>query len=147
MEIILREDVGRLGKSGQVLKVKDGYARNFLIPKGLALKATSDNLKRVEEEKKIKAIRKDREKREAQTLAEKLASISCTISVEVQEDGTLYGSVTGADIASALESDGFKIDKKTVLLDEPIRELGIYRVRMRLYPEVTTELKVWVVKR
>ena len=147
MEIILREDVERLGKSGQVIKVKDGYARNFLILKGLALKATSDNLKRVEEEKRIKAIRKDREKREAQTLAEKLASISCTISVEVQEDGTLYGSVTGADIASALESDGFKIDKKTVLLDEPIRELGIYRVRMKLHPEVTTELKVWVVKR
>lgn len=147
MEIILREDVERLGKSGQVIKVKDGYARNFLILKGLALKATSDNLKRVEEEKRIKAIRKDREKREAQTLAEKLASISCTISVEVQEDGTLYGSVTGADIASALESDGFKIDKKTVLLDEPIRELGIYRVRMRLHPEVTAELKVWVVKR
>lgn len=147
MEVILREDVERLGKSGQVVKIKDGYARNFLIPKGLALKATSDNLKRVEEEKRIKAIRKDREKREAQTLAEKLASISCTISVEVQEDGTLYGSVTGADIANALESDGFKIDKKTVILDEPIRELGIYRVRMKLHPEVTTELKVWVVKK
>lgn len=147
MEIILREDVERLGKSGQVVKVKDGYARNFLIPKNLALKATSDNLKRVEEEKKIKVIRKDREKREAQTLAEKLASISCTISVEVQEDGTLYGSVTGADIASTLESEGFKLDKKNFILDEPIRELGIYRVRMKLHPEVTTELKVWVVKK
>lgn len=147
MEIILREDVERLGKVGEVVKVKEGYARNFLIPKGLALRATSDNLKRVEAEKKIKVIRAEREKREAQALAEKLASISCTIPVEVQEDGALYGSVTGVDIAKALEPDGFKLDKKNFLLDEPIRELGIYRVRMRLHPEVTTELKVWVVKK
>ena len=146
MEIILRKGMENLGKSGEVVTVKDGYARNFLIPRGFALKATPGNLKVVEEEKKAQKRRIEKEKRNAQELARRLSTISCTVSVRIGEDEKMFGSVTNSDIAKALEIEGIKIDKKTIELASPIREIGVFHVPVKLHPEVTVDVKVWVVK-
>ncbi len=146
MKIILREDVGSLGKSGEALTVKDDYARNFLIPKGLAFKATPGNLKVVEEQKKARQRRKESEKRNAEELAKRLSTISCTVSVSVGEDEKMFGSVTTSDIAKALEAEGVKIDKKMIELTPPLREIGVFQVPVKLHPEVSIDIKVWVVK-
>ncbi|MDP2939613.1 MAG: 50S ribosomal protein L9 [Candidatus Omnitrophota bacterium] len=146
-EVILRKDVKELGKSGEVVKVNDGFARNFLIPRRLAVIATQENLKRIEHEKRLKAQLAEKEKKTAQELAEKLKGISCTVAVEVNEKDKLYGAVTEIDIAKALEVEGFKIDKSNVILEGPIEDLGIFDVEVRLHPEVTTKIRLWVTKR
>lgn len=146
MEIVLRKNVEKLGESGEVVVVSDGYARNFLIPQGFAFKATSGNLKVVEREKKAYQRRKESEKTSAQQLAEKLSNASCTVSVRVGEDGKLFGSVTAADIAEALEFEGIKIDKKAIELASPIKEIGVFEVSAKLHSEVSVNVKVWVVK-
>lgn len=146
MEIILRKNVEKLGKSGEVVVVSDGYARNFLIPQGFAFKATSGSLKVVEKEKAAYQRRKESEKTSAQQLAEKLANVSCTVSVRVGEDGKMFGSVTSADIAKALEFEKIKIDKKAIELASPIKEIGVFEVSAKLHPEVSVNIKVWVVK-
>ena len=135
-----------LGKSGEVVTVKDGYARNFLIPGGFALKAPPGNLKVVEEEKKAQKRRIEKEKRNAQELAKRLSTISCTVSVRIGEDEKMFGSVTNSDIAKALEIEGIKLDKKTIELAFPIREIGVFHVPVKLHPEVNVDIKVWVVK-
>ena len=146
MRIVLREDVEKLGTRGDVVTVADGYARNYLLPQKIAFLATGENLKRVEKEKKVLKLRLIQERDDAQLLAEKMASISCTIVKKAGEEETLYGSVTSADIASALEKEGILMDKRKVLLAEPIKALGIYTVPVKLHPEVDAEVKVWVVK-
>ncbi len=146
MRIVLREDVEKLGTRGDVVTVADGYARNYLLPQKIAFLATGENLKRVEKEKKVLKLRLIQERDDAQRLAEKLASISCTIVKKAGEEETLYGSVTSADIASALEKEGILMDKRKVLLAEPIKALGIYTVPVKLHPEVDAEVKVWVVR-
>lgn len=146
MEIILRKNVEKLGKSGEVLVVSDGYARNFLIPQGFAFKATSGNLKVVEREKEAYQRRKKSEKTSARQLAEKLSNVSCTVSVRVGEDGKMFGSVTSADIAGALEFEGIKIDKKAIELASPIKEIGVFEVSVKLHSEVSVDVKVWIVK-
>ncbi len=145
MRIILRKGVENLGKSGEAVTVKDGYARNFLIPRGFALKATPGNLKVVEEEKKAHQRALEKEKRNAQELAKRLSTISCTVSVRIGEDEKMFGSVTNSDIAQALELEGVKIDKKTIELAFPIREIGVFHVPVKLHPEVNVDIKVWVV--
>jgi len=147
MEVILSQDVHKLGKVGDVVKVKDGYARNYLMPKKLAYLATASNLKRIEQQK-AKALKEYEEaKKEAESLAQKLSNVSCTVTVEVNDLEKLYGSVTDQEIAKALELEGFTVDKKDIILDKPIEELGIYEVGVKVHPELTTRLRVWVAKK
>ena len=146
MEVILREDVEKLGKTGEKVKVKEGYARNFLFPRNLALPATDKNLKAVEDEKRKKSAIHQKELEEAKALAEKISKASCTVMVKAGENDKLYGSVTTQDIASALEVEGIAVEKKRIELPEPIHQLGVYYAQVKLHPEVSQMLKVWVVK-
>ena len=147
VKIILKEDVTGFGKTGDVKQVKDGFARNFLLPRHLALEATKENLKAIAAEQKKKEEKKTLEKKKALDLAQQLANISVTITVEVNEEGKLYGSLGALDIAKAVLTEGIEIDKKCILLKEPLKDLGIYDVEVKLYPEVISKIKVWVVKK
>lgn len=146
MKVILKKNVDKLGKVGETATVKDGYARNFLLPQGLALPATPANLKIIEQEKRRSALRQEQEKQAAQELADKINATSCTISVQAGEDGKLFGSVTNQDVAQAYKQEGISIDKKKIELPEPIKEVGVFKVEVRLHPEVIAEAKIWVVK-
>lgn len=146
MDIILRQDFESLGQAGQVVSVKDGYARNFLIPKGIAYLANEANKKRYENDVKQQAWRLNRDKKIAEDLAVKLENVSCTISVQVGEEDKMFGSVTSQNIAEALAGQGFEVDKRKILLEEPIKSLGIYSVPIKLHAEVEATVKVWVVK-
>ena len=146
MDIILREDFESLGQAGEVVSVKDGYARNFLIPKGIAYLANEANKKRYENDVEQQAWRLNRDKKIAEELAIKLENISCTISVQVGEEDKMFGSVTSQNIAESLSSQGFEVDKRKILLDDPIKSLGIYSVPIKLHTEVESTVKVWVVK-
>lgn len=147
MEVILSQDVVKLGKVGNVVKVKDGFARNYLIPRKLALIATPENLKKIEAQKAKIAREYEKTKKAAEELAERLNKVSCTVTVEVNDLDKLYGSVTDAEIAHALEVEGFTIDKKTIFLEKPIEELGIFEVGVKLHPDVTAKIRVWVAKK
>ena len=147
MEIILCRDVVKLGKVGEVVKVKDGFARNYLFPNKIAYLATPANLRKIEQQKAQKALQQEKIKQEAQALAEKFNKISCTVTVEVNDLEKLYGSVNESDIAKALELEGHTVDKKSIILDNPINELGIYDVGIRLHPEVTAKIRLWVAKK
>ena len=146
MRIVLRDDVDKLGRRGEVLDVAAGYARNFLLPKGKALPATEGNLKRVEQERRKHAVHLAKEKEDAAAMGRRLAGLSCTIVRKVGENDQLYGSVTAADVAEYLEKEGVVIDKRRILIEEPIRALGIYTIPVKLHAEVTGEVRVWVVK-
>ncbi len=146
MKIVLRTDVENVGRRGEVIRVADGYARNYLLPKRMALEATPGNLKQIEQERRVRAVHEAREKKEAEALATKISQFSCTIVRKVGENEVLYGSVTNADIADLLEKQGFLMDKRKILLEEPIKSLGIYEVPLKLHPEVVAAVKVWVVK-
>ena len=146
MEVILEKTVPKLGLVGSVVKVTDGYARNYLLPQGLAVVATKHNVSLVE--KRIKTIREQelKEQAEAKTLAEKLEGVSVNIEVKASEDGKLFGSVTSREIADALVSKGYELDKKCVSLDDPIKFLGVYTVNLKLHALVHTDIKVWVIR-
>ena len=146
MQIILREDVPSLGKAGDLVKVANGYARNYLIPRKIAVEATPRNLKALEHEKLLVEHKKRRERRDSESLKDKIESISCTIGVKVGEDDKLYGSVTSMDIEEGLKREGVEIDRKKIELEEPIRTLGVYTVPIKITPEIQAKLKVWVVK-
>ncbi len=146
MKVLLREDYKNLGATGDVVKVKDGFARNFLIPQGIAFIATEQNQKKYENDLKQQGWRLERDKQHAEELAKKLENVSCTISVQVGEEDKLFGSVTSQNIADSLTEQGFKFEKRKILLDEPIKSLGIYSVPIKLHTEVTATVKVWVVK-
>ncbi len=146
MKIILRQDHERLGKFGDIVEVKDGYARNYLIPKNIAYPAKPNFIKIIEEEKKHKQFKLLKAKRQAEELAKKLENVSITISVSVGEEDKMFGSVTSQDIGKALEEQGIEIDRRKIVLEEPIKELGIYSVPIKLHPEVEAKIKVWVVK-
>ena len=146
MEIILRQGVENLGKPGDVVKVKAGYARNYLLPHGLAYEATPGNLKRIQQERdRLDAAENDR-RSAAQGLAEKIEQVSLTFSARVGDEGKLFGSVTAADIAAQLEAQGFHLEKRQIDLHEPIKALGVYRVPIRLHADVKPEVRVWVIK-
>lgn len=147
MEVILNQDVDKLGKSGQIIKVKDGFARNFLIPNNLALPVTAANIKRLEAEKQKRLAQSDKIKKEAQVLEEKLSALSLTIPVLAKEEEGLYGSVSVTEILRALKDEGIDLDKNAIILQSPIKSLGIYEVSVKLHPEVTAKLKIWVVKK
>ena len=146
MEIILRQAVENLGKPGDVVKVKSGYARNYLLPHGFAYEATPGNLKRIQQERDRLDAAENERRGAAQGLAEKLEQVSLTFSARVGEEGKLFGSVTAADIAQQLEAQGFRLEKRQIDLHEPIKALGVYRVPVRLHADVKPEIKVWVIK-
>jgi len=146
MEVILLEDIPALGKIGDVVKVTDGYGRNFLIPKKKAVRATSKKIKTLEHERRLLQERLEKSVREAERLAKRLEDYSCTIAKSVGESGKLFGAVTSMEIEQNLLDNGFKIDRKSIHLEEPIKSLGIYTVPVKLNPNVTANLKVWVVK-
>jgi large subunit ribosomal protein L9 len=146
VEVILREDVTNLGVRGDVVKVADGYGRNYLLPRGLAMKITPGNLKQIEQEKRRIQAREVREKAEAERIKSRLEDLSVTIKRKVGETETLYGSVTAGDIADAMAEKGHELDKRKIQLDEPIKALGDYQVAVKIHREVTAQLKVWVVK-
>ncbi len=145
VDVILRQDVADLGEAGDLVSVKPGYARNYLIPQKLALPATEGARRRFEEERRQATRSAGREKSRAEELALELEGLSLTFSVKAGEEGRLYGSVTPADIAEELEKQGIEIDRRVIHLDEPIKELGVYRVPVRLHADVQPEVKVWVV--
>jgi len=147
MEIILNKDIDKLGKEGSIVKVKDGFARNHLFPKGLALPLNANNLKKVEQIKRKKAQEYEKTKKDAEALRNKLSALSVTIPVLTQEEEKLYGSITSQDISQALADEGFEIDKNMISLDEPIKVLGVYEAKVKLHPEVSAQIKIWVVKK
>lgn len=144
-EIILQEDVENLGSAGDVVDVKPGYARNYLIPRGMARRATPGNIKRIEQERRRLERARSRERSRAEDLSSELGGLSLTFSVRAGEEGKLFGSVTASDIADRLAEQGFRIDRRALLIEEPIKELGVYRVSVDLHAEVRPEIKVWVV--
>ena len=147
MEVILKQDVTGLGKAGTVVKVKDGYARNFLMPNNLAVSVTKANLKAIEAEKQNRQLRLEKAKRDAQSLKDKLANLSLTIPVLVHEDEKLYGSISAQDLARTLKDEGIQVDEGMIALAEPIKALGIYEVPVQLHEEISAVVKVWVVKK
>ena len=146
MEVILREHVDNLGRRGEVVKVADGYARNFLLPRKLALPATVGNKKHVERERKIMEAREAEEKGQAEAIAARLTAIDISIARRVGETDQLYGSVTAVDIADSLKTKGFEIDRRKLILPEPIKTIGEHNVPLKLHREVTVPLVVKVVK-
>jgi len=145
MKVILKENVESLGKAGDTLKVADGYARNFLIPRGLAIEESSKSMKVLEQEKKIILQKVEKEKKKAELLLEKMKGVTCTISRRVGEQEKLFGSVTTKDIETSLLDQGIEVDRKTIVLEEPIKSLGEFPVKIRLQPGMYSEIKVIVV--
>ncbi len=146
MEVILREEVDKLGRRGDLVKVAAGYARNFLLPKKLAVTATESNKKIVEQEKQAHLRREAKEVSEAQDLGKLMGSVSVTIAQKAGENDQLFGSVTASDVAAALEKLGYSIDRRKVHLDEPIKQLGEHKVTVRLHRDVSIDVPVHVVR-
>ena len=147
MKVILKQKVEKLGDAWDALNVKDGYARNFLFPRGLALEATKANFKIKEDFKTSKLASQGKEKLQAEVLAKKLEQASFTLSMEATAEDKLYGSVDAEELAKFLKSEGYIIEEKNILLDPPIKSLGVYSIDLKLHPEVTAKIKVWVVKK
>ena len=146
MEVVLKKDHDKLGKAMDVVNVADGYARNFLIPQGIAVTATEGNRKAVAEWKRLSEKREEKKQKEARVQAKQIEKVPCTIKVKVGEEDRLFGSVTAQEIADFLVKEGFAIDKRAIELEEPIKQLGVYSVKITLYKDVVASLKVWVVK-
>ena len=146
MEVILRQAVDNLGQPGDVVKVSPGFARNYLLPRGIAFEATPGNLKRISREKERLQAAEDERRRKAQELAGRLEQVSLTFSARVGEEGKLFGSVTAADIAHQLEAQGIEVERRLIDLHEPIKALGVYRIPVRLHADVKPEIRVWVIK-
>jgi large subunit ribosomal protein L9 len=145
MEVILKEDVVNLGKIGEVVRVRDGYARNYLLPRGLVLVANKKNLKTFEHQKKIVADQKQKVMRQAETVSNQLATVAVVIPMKVGEEGRLFGSVTTMQIEKALKTKGVNVERRKIHLNEPIKAVGDYEVPIRLSADVTVPLKVSVV--
>ena len=146
MELMLREDVEKLGKRGEVIKVAEGFGRNYLLPRGLAVPVTEANKAMIARERKKHDARVAKEKAESEVIAEKIAGLRFVAPRKVGEHDVLYGSVTSGDVAEFLKAKGVEIDKRKVLLDEPVKKLGEHDVRIKLHPEVTATLKLLVSK-
>jgi large subunit ribosomal protein L9 len=146
MKVILRKELETLGNAGDVVVVKDGYARNFLIPNGFALRADKKNIQLLESEKKQQKVKMSKDKKEAELLAEQLNKVSCTATMNVGEEDKVFGSVTSQNIADLIKDQGIEIDRKKITLSEPIKALGIYTIPIKLHSEVEAKIKLWVVK-
>jgi len=145
--VILTVDIQSLGRAGEIVDVREGYGRNFLLPQKKAVLADPKNLKMMEHQKRVVASKQEKIKRQAKELLDKLASTSVTISREAGEDDKLFGSVTTKDIADSLRREGFEIDRHYIHLDHPIKSLGVFEVPVKLHAEVAGNIKVWVVKK
>ncbi|HVO66842.1 MAG TPA: 50S ribosomal protein L9 [Syntrophales bacterium] len=145
MKVILKENVESLGKAGDAVKVADGYARNYLIPKGLAIEASSWSIKALEHEKKRIMKKIESERKKAELMVEKLRGVTCTLYRRAGEQDKLFGSVTTKDIEKSLVEQGIEIDRKMIILEEPVRSLGEFPVKIKLQPGVTAEIKITVV--
>jgi large subunit ribosomal protein L9 len=146
MKVILTQSIDRLGRACDCVNVKYGYARNYLFPKNLAKEATPGNVKTYESLKKKQAVEDENKLKEAHALSDKIANLSITISAKAGEEEKLFGSVTAEMISKAIGVENISIDKKDIVLDEPIKKLGVYQVCIKLHPEVKTVLRVWIVK-
>ena len=146
MKIILKEDYENLGKVGEVIEVKAGFARNYLIPKQVALQATPQNLRVIEQEKARDKIKLSKDKRDAELLAKQLKEVSLTANVQVGEEDKIFGAVTSQNISELLSAKGFEIDKRKIQLEDPLKALGVFEVPIKLHTEVEAKIKVWVVK-
>ncbi|MBI5124369.1 MAG: 50S ribosomal protein L9, partial [Candidatus Omnitrophica bacterium] len=145
MKVILTQTIDRLGKVGDIVTVKDGYARNYLFPKNVAKEATAGNMKALESLKKKQALEDANRLEAAKAIAEKLGALSITISAKAGEEEKLFGTVTTDMISKALEAEGISIDKKEIVLDEPIKKLGVYQAAVKVHPELKANLRVWIV--
>lgn len=146
MRIILLQDHEGLGSAGDQLDIKDGFARNYLIPRGIALKADKNSLKKFQEMARLKDLKKDHALKKSKELAEKLRSVSLTVPVQVGEEDRVFGAVTSLEIAQQLKDKGYEIDKRQIMLEEPIKSLGVFEIPIKLHSEITTSVKLWVIK-
>lgn len=146
MKIVLLQDYQRLGKEGEIVEVRDGYARNFLIPQGVAKEATPLVLRELEQKKLLQKRKEEKKLERLRELREKLSRTSLTIALKTAREDKMYGAVTNIDIARALKEEGFEIDRHKILLEEPIKELGVYQIPIRLHPDIEAKVKVWIVK-
>jgi large subunit ribosomal protein L9 len=146
MKVILKEDVKNLGTMGQIVDVSDGYVRNFLTPRGLAVEANVKNIKSLEHQKKIIQEKAKKIKNQAQDLSSRVSAMTLVIKAKAGEEGKLFGSVTAMDVAEALKNEGVEIDKRKIALDEPIRRLGAFTVSLKLHSEIPTQVNVQVVE-
>ena len=146
MQVILIENVPSLGKAGDLVKVSDGYGRNYLIPQKKAILATEKGLKVVEHQRRLVKQRLEKGKKDAEKLGLQIEQLSCTFTRTVGESGKLFGSVTSMDIENYLKENGIEVDRKKISLEEPIKNLGMFSVPIKVHPEVTTHLRVWVVQ-
>jgi large subunit ribosomal protein L9 len=147
MNIILMENVEKLGQVGDVVKVKNGYARNYLLPRQLGMPATTGNIKRIEKEKTKRLAVYEAEKKEAEIKAEQLSKVSLTISVEVNDQEKLYGAISESDIIEAIHKEGQQVDKKSLVLEKPVDDLGIFEIGVKLHPQVIAKMRLWVTKK
>lgn len=145
IEVILREDIKTLGRAGEMVRVKPGYARNYLLPQGLAYEATEGNKKRIAAETRVRSARNQAERTEAERFAATLSEVTLTLSGKAGEEGKLFGSITSQDIADALARQGHTVDRRRIELEHPIKSTGAHMVAVRLHPEVNAELRVSVV--
>ena len=146
MQLILLENIPSLGKAGDLVKVSDGYGRNYLIPQKKALLATEKSLKVIEHQKRQVQQRMEKTKKDAEKMAQQIEKLSCTFTKTVGESGKVFGSVTSMDIENYLKENGMEVDRKKISLEEPIKNLGMFTVPIKLHPEVAAHLKVWVVQ-
>ena len=146
MKVILLKDIETLGAAGEVVEVKNGYGRNFLIPRNEALVASAANMAQFESRRKQQETLAERDRRAAEALAKKLEAESITAQVKVGEEDRLFGSVTAQNVAELLDEKGYEVDRRAIHLEDPIRELGVYNIEVRLHSEVTAAVKLWVVK-
>ncbi len=146
MKVVLKEDVKGLGKLGEIVEVSVGYGRNFLLPHKKAVEATTHNIRSVERDKKAFDEKMKKDLQEVEELSKKMGELSVTISRQVGDGEKMFGSVTAADIAEAVEKEGLTIDKRQIHLEKPIKELGLFHVPVKLHQEVSADLKVWIVK-
>lgn len=147
MQVILQENIPLLGSAGEVVTVKDGYGRNYLLPRGKAVLADPKNLRMLEHQKRVVAAKQMKCKKEAEDLARKLGELSITIGREASEAEKIFGSVTTKDLADALRREGYVVDRHDIKLEEPIKQLGVFDVSIKLHPEVAGTVRVWVVKK
>lgn len=147
MEIILSENIEKLGRVGDVVKVKDGFARNYLLPRNMGIAATPGNIKRIAKLKAKEAVAYEESKKEARGIAEKLAKVSITVAVEVNDLEKLYGAVTETEILNGLEQEGYTFERHQLIIEKPVDELGIFEIGINLHPEVKGKFRLWVTKK
>jgi large subunit ribosomal protein L9 len=147
MKVILKEDVEKLGQAGQVIDVADGFGRNYLFPRNLAIPALKGNLRSIDVIKKQKQAKDNKKKREAEKIKDKIEKLSLTAEVLTGEEDKVFGSVTSNDIAELLAKQGFEIDRRKIILAEPLKALGVYTINIKLAHEITAQVKLWVVKK